>query len=230
MRAPVQVVVQFAEVDVRPEPGIAHFLFYVLQGVQKADPAVIFGDILVPFLIVTIVRAVKVQDIFTNEDIFVNARFHHGVDHFPFQEFDVVVQAIVPFSDQFDDGETFVIIREKDLPDGLIVLSPWSSLPEAAADHYPRWVVGLVVDEKYNSIEAARSVKCPVSVIHCEEDELIPVDHSQRIAASLKGTVQYMRVFDAGHNDLFAQEEVWQQIHAFINTFRNSDFGKQPQE
>lgn len=121
-------------------------------------------------------------------------------------------------------------VAAEEQPDGLIALSPWSSLPEAAADHYPRWVVGLVVDEKYNSIEAARSVKCPVLVIHGEQDELIPVDHSQRIAASLKGTVQYMRVFDAGHNDLFAQEEVWQQIHAFINTFRNSDFGKQPQE
>ena len=126
-------------------------------------------------------------------------------------------------------GAAFQIANQQgDRVDGLIVLSPWSSLPEAAAAHYPEWLVGLVLKEKYNSVEAAKQIHCPTLVIHGETDTIIPVSQSEKIAASLRGTVRYMRMTDAGHNDLFAQEEVWQQLYHYLHNFTRADYGKPP--
>jgi hypothetical protein len=112
--------------------------------------------------------------------------------------------------------------------DGVIALSPWSSLPEAAADHYPRWLVGLIVEEQYNVMEAAKNITCPVLLIHGERDDLIPAAHSERIAVTLKGIVQYMRVFEAGHSDLLAHSDVWGALQHFLHNFTRSDFGQPP--
>jgi len=40
--------------------------------------------------------------------------------------------------------------------------------------------------------------------------------------------VRYMRMTDAGHNDLFAQEEVWQQLYHYLHNFTRADYGKPP--
>jgi hypothetical protein len=112
--------------------------------------------------------------------------------------------------------------------DGVIALSPWSSLPEAAADHYPQWLVGLIIKEQYNVMEAAKKITCPVLLVHGEQDELIPAAHSERIAVTLKGIVQYMRVFEAGHSDLLAHSDVWSALHHFVRNFTRSDFGQPP--
>ncbi len=124
-------------------------------------------------------------------------------------------------------GAAFQIAVQRQ-PEGLVVFSPWSSLPEAAAAHYPEWLVGLALKEKYNSVEAAQQIHCPTLIIHGETDAIIPVSQSEKIAASLRGTVRYMRMTDAGHNDLFAQEEVWQQLYHFLHNFTRADYGKPP--
>jgi pimeloyl-ACP methyl ester carboxylesterase len=48
--------------------------------------------------------------------------------------------------------------------DGFIALSSWSSLPDVAAEHYPRWMVNFLLKEQYNSLEAARRIHCPDSL------------------------------------------------------------------
>jgi pimeloyl-ACP methyl ester carboxylesterase len=102
------------------------------------------------------------------------------------------------------------------LVDGLIALSPWTSLADVAAVHYPRWLVNLVLQEKYKSLEAAPQINCPSLVIHGEWDQIIPLTQGERVAAKMGGAARWVKVPQTGHNDLFSREVVWKEIRAFL--------------
>ncbi|MDX1643053.1 MAG: alpha/beta hydrolase, partial [Thermoanaerobaculia bacterium] len=68
---------------------------------------------------------------------------------------------------------------------GLVAISPWTSLEAIGSDHFPAWLVGLVVRERYDSLAAAPRVERPALVIHGERDRIIPVEHGRRVAAAL---------------------------------------------
>lgn len=111
---------------------------------------------------------------------------------------------------------------------GLIALSPWASLPEVAAVHYPRWLANSLLDENYNSLEAASRVRCPALVIHGEQDAIIPAAQGEKVAANMGGEFRWVKVPQAGHNDLFSRQAVWEEIRSFLKALRESAPSKTP--
>jgi len=105
--------------------------------------------------------------------------------------------------------------REGDGVDGVIAMSAWTSLPEVAGAHFPGWLVGLALHEKYDSLAVAPTVAAPALVIHGARDQIIPVHQGKRVAAALPNR-RWVPVPGAGHNDLLSREEVWQEMAAFI--------------
>ena len=105
--------------------------------------------------------------------------------------------------------------REGDGVDGVIAMSAWTSLPEVAGAHFPGWLVGLALHEKYDSLAVAPTIAAPALVIHGARDQIIPVHQGKRVAAALPNR-RWVPVPGAGHNDLLSREEVWQEMAAFI--------------
>ena len=99
---------------------------------------------------------------------------------------------------------------------GLIVLSGWSSLPEMASTHFPGWLMRLLLSERYDSVSAARSVRCPVLVIHGLDDPIIPASLGKKLASSFND-VRYIDLPATGHNDLPSNERVREELAAFVN-------------
>lgn len=99
---------------------------------------------------------------------------------------------------------------------GLIAISPWTTLAEAARALFPAFVVAALVAESYDSEAAARSIRVPALVIHGVRDELIPFAQGERISRALAGPVRFVPVSQAGHNDLFGEREVWEEISRFL--------------
>ena len=58
--------------------------------------------------------------------------------------------------------------------DGVIAMSPWTSLAEIGREHFPAWMVSLFARESYDSVEAAGRIKIPVLVLHGTRDTIIP--------------------------------------------------------
>jgi len=101
--------------------------------------------------------------------------------------------------------------------DGLIALSAWTSLPDVAHSHFPGWLVGLVLKESYNSLDAVKNIKCPVLLIHGNQDQIIPVVQGRQLADSFPVPPKFIEIPAADHNSLMAYPEVWQSIKTFIN-------------
>jgi pimeloyl-ACP methyl ester carboxylesterase len=99
---------------------------------------------------------------------------------------------------------------------GLIAVSPWTSLADVAAVHYPRFLVNSLLKEKYNSMEAAKEIKRPALLIHGDRDNIIPFIQGKKVAQAMGSTGRFVPVANAGHNDIFSREIVWNEIASFI--------------
>lgn len=85
-------------------------------------------------------------------------------------------------------------------PDLTLLVSPYSSMKNLAAELYP-WVPMQVLRYPLHTLEHAAKLLGPVMLIHGEKDELIPIHHSETLCKSMK-TAQLLRVTGAGHGDV----------------------------
>ncbi|MBD3320626.1 MAG: alpha/beta fold hydrolase [Chitinivibrionales bacterium] len=108
-----------------------------------------------------------------------------------------------------------------DIVDGLIVISGWTSLHDVASQFYPAWLVGLLLRDRYNSLETIQRTTCPVLVIHGGNDRLIPFAQGERLAESVPGC-RFIQIRNRGHNDLLSDSNVWTAIGEFIRTVQSA--------
>ncbi len=106
--------------------------------------------------------------------------------------------------------------------DALIALSAWSSLRDVASEHYPDWLVRLVLKEKYNSCQTAERIHVPVLLIHGVQDQIIPIEQGKSLIGQFPVKPRWIEIPDANHNTLLAYPEVWREIKMFIGRVAES--------
>jgi hypothetical protein len=91
-----------------------------------------------------------------------------------------------------------VWLAERKSPAGLILISPFTSVFAV------RIPVPIFPYDRFPSLKRIPQVKCPLLVIHGEEDTLIPTSHVRRLVDAAKvADKKFLGIPDAGHNDLF---------------------------
>ncbi|MCW4462212.1 alpha/beta hydrolase [Sphingomonas sp. BT-65] len=81
----------------------------------------------------------------------------------------------------------------------LVLVSGFTSLTDAASQHYPWAPVGLLLRDRYDNRTKLKQVSAPVLVLHGTDDTLIPIRHGEQLAAaSPNGAL--VRVRGAGHD------------------------------
>jgi hypothetical protein len=106
--------------------------------------------------------------------------------------------------------------RDADDVAGVMLLSPWDRLDEVARLHFPGWMVGALLSERYDSAAAAPRIAAPALVVHGDRDPIIPIALGRRLFDALPEPKRWVEVHGAGHNDLLAHPEAWQAIAAFL--------------
>jgi pimeloyl-ACP methyl ester carboxylesterase len=89
---------------------------------------------------------------------------------------------------------------------GLVLVSPFSNLPEAAADRLP-WLPLGALPWPRNRFEVQASLaasKAPLVLIGSRRDELVPFAHSRRLAAVSRRRVRWIEFPSTPHNGLLA--------------------------
>jgi hypothetical protein len=92
------------------------------------------------------------------------------------------------------------LTREGRPPHLTVLVSPYSSLRELAAEFYP-WVPGGLLRYPLDTARHVPNIGGPVLLVHGERDSLIGVHHSERLLRAAP-SARLLVVPGAGHNDV----------------------------
>lgn len=110
------------------------------------------------------------------------------------------VEKIVYFGESLG-GAVAVGLAVERPPAALILRSPFTSLPDVGAMHYPWLPVRWLLMDRYPSIDRIGSVHVPVMVIAGDRDDIVPEALSRRLYDAADEPKRYVLVPGAGHND-----------------------------
>ncbi len=117
----------------------------------------------------------------------------------------LVEQAGVPPHRQLYFGESLgaAVVTElatEHPPGGLLLRSPFASLPAVARQHYPGLPARLLRD-RYPVTEQIRAVTVPTVVVYGMADSVVSPEQSSAVAAASPELLRAVRVDGADHND-----------------------------
>lgn len=99
---------------------------------------------------------------------------------------------------------------------GVALVAPWSTLLDAADEHYPRWLPWMVLRDRYDTVAAAAHIQAPVVIVHGADDRVIPPRQSARVAAVAPALRSRVVVPGAGHNDILDRPETWTALRGVL--------------
>ncbi len=115
-----------------------------------------------------------------------------------------------------------VVAEPSAVVDGVILLTPWDSLPRAAQAHYWFLPARWLTRDKYDNVHNLQHFSGPVAVLVADQDEVIPNRLTQTLFQKIP-TIKRRWVFQgAGHNNWPTAPELawWAEVMDFV-TGRN---------
>lgn len=105
-------------------------------------------------------------------------------------------------------------------PAGAILESTFTSIPDMAQHAFP-WLPASLARIRYDTLSKVGRISCPLLILHSPEDEVIPYQHSQRLAAAATASVRFVTLRGA-HNDAFlvTGDDYAAALRAFIASVR----------
>lgn len=110
-------------------------------------------------------------------------------------------QDIVLMSRSLGTGVASQLAAKYDIA-ALILISPFSSLPDIAGDIYPYFPVSLLMRDRFNSAKAITKTKAPILMFHGELDGTIPIKFGRKLFEAASEPKQFISIPLTGHNDL----------------------------
>jgi hypothetical protein len=100
----------------------------------------------------------------------------------------------------------------------VVLVTAYDSLVNVAREYFGWLPVGLLLRDRYESARHARAVSAPVLVVIAGEDEIIPRERSEALAAAFPpGQARVVLVPDLGHNTLDLSPRYLQSVAAFLS-------------
>lgn len=85
----------------------------------------------------------------------------------------------------------------------LVLVTPFDSLADVAAAHFPFLPVRLLLQDRFESFKCAPHVTAPTRMIVAGSDEIVPRATTERLRTRFKpGVVSYFVIPRAGHNTI----------------------------
>ena len=85
----------------------------------------------------------------------------------------------------------------------LVLVTPYDSIAELAAQQFPWFPIGFLLTDKFESWRYAPSIKVPTTIVAAENDEVIPPASSRKLLGRFQpGVARYIVIPGSGHNTL----------------------------
>lgn len=105
---------------------------------------------------------------------------------------------IVLFGESLGTGIAVQVAAEKEIR-GLILDSPYTSMLDLAATHYPILPADLVMKDRYETMRYIEKVRVPLLVVHGEADQVIPIEMGRKVLAAAQVPKEMIAVPGAPH-------------------------------
>jgi uncharacterized protein len=107
-------------------------------------------------------------------------------------------------------------------PAALVLRSPFTSLADVAAVHYPWLPARRLLLDRYPSIDRIVSLSVPLLVIAGDCDDIVPESMSRRLYDAAGEPKRYVVIRGAGHNDpdLLDGPQMLDEVDRWINPSR----------
>ena len=137
------------------------------------------------------------------------------------QRRDVDPQRIVYFGESLGTGVAIALARERP-PAALFLRSPYTSMTALGQYYYPFLPVGLLLSDRYPSIERIGQIRCPLLVIAGDRDSIVPPKQSLRLFDAALEPKRLVMVPGADHNDyaLLAGDLLIEEVVRFVAAMR----------
>ena len=99
---------------------------------------------------------------------------------------------------------------------GLILVTPFDSLENIAAQQFSWFPVRSLLRNKFDSIELIKRVETPILLIGAGSDEIISRSSLDNLYRAQPETCQLLMVPGAGHNDISRKDGYFEYINGFI--------------
>jgi uncharacterized protein len=84
-------------------------------------------------------------------------------------------------------------------PDKFVLIVPFDKLSSVAEDHFPSFLVRLILKDNWDNVASLSNYKGPVEIFGAESDTIIPMRHAKALAAAIPGS--RLTIISGGHND-----------------------------
>lgn len=103
-------------------------------------------------------------------------------------------------------GSACVLAEQIPAPSKLVLITPFDIMEKVASRHMSWLPVGLILEAKWDNIEALKGYRGPVEIFAAADDQVIPITHAKALADSVPQAV-FHRI-SGGHNDWSSSGEV----------------------
>lgn len=111
-----------------------------------------------------------------------------------------------------------VEMATRSTPAGLIIQSGFSSAVDVGRSRYPILPVGLLMQDRFESVSKIRSLNCPLLAIHGDRDRTVPLSLGWKLFETALQPKEWLLVPEASHNDVstVGGQSYWKKIDEFL--------------
>ena len=101
---------------------------------------------------------------------------------------------------------------------GLILESPFTSIPAMAKRAHPFLPVGPLLRTRYDSLSKIGRISTPLLVLHGREDEIVPYEQGRELFEAAPDPKTFHTIEGGGHNETYLRggEGYWQALEEFM--------------
>ena len=99
----------------------------------------------------------------------------------------------------------------------VILVTPYDSIINVAADHYGWAPVRWLVKDAYDSVRRVQDIHAPVLVVIAARDDVVLRPRSDALVAAIPASLRHVKIFqDATHNDVNLQPGYRELLREFL--------------
>jgi uncharacterized protein len=84
----------------------------------------------------------------------------------------------------------------------LVLVAPYTSIVDVALHYVPILPAGLLMADRFDTLDKASSIHARTLVLHGTRDEVVPFGMGRRVAGAIAGAT-FVPIEGGHHNDLF---------------------------